>query len=278
MTRTFHLFTVGSNTSKLENLYLTCELAGAELKYIHVDHWTGFVDKILAFKRVVDTLPEGDIACFIDAYDVLAFANETEIVGKFREYGHNILLSTELNCYPTYLKPQYDALKKKDHSNFNYVNSGGYMGYVKDLREMFAWKTEEEMRAICEDGGDQHFFALYYLTHMDNVGLDTRQEIFQSLYKVRWIELQFESGRLYNTVLKTYPCFVHFNGYNAFRNSVIHDDTGVYVNATETFMKKMYESYGQPRGSTPIPLPYHMPYIICDGLLHGCLDQMTTTP
>ena len=33
-----------------------------------------------------------------------------------------------------------------------------------------------------------------------------------TVHWILWKELDFREGRLYNKVLNTYPCFVHFNG------------------------------------------------------------------
>jgi hypothetical protein len=32
------------------------------------------------------------------------------------------------------------------------------------------------------------------------------------MHWVDWKELEFVEGRMYNTVMKTFPCFIHFNG------------------------------------------------------------------
>jgi hypothetical protein len=32
------------------------------------------------------------------------------------------------------------------------------------------------------------------------------------MHLVNWNELNFNTGKMYNTILNIYPCFIHFNG------------------------------------------------------------------
>jgi len=257
----FHLFTVASDESKMALLKQTADWNGIKIKMLSITHWTGFIDKILAMKEAVDLLPDDDIACFIDAYDVLVFSTTAEIVQKFKQSGRNILMSSELNCYPPENQTRYDQVEYFvfEHeytqniwgttrsnaitTNYKYMNSGGYIGYVRDLKRMFQWKTVDEMRQMCELGGDQNFFTQYYLEFATdlvlNIGLDYQQEIFQSLYKVDLRDFAFFSGRLYNHILRTYPCFVHFNGFRDYGGCLVHNTTGERKNAMHVFIDKM---------------------------------------
>lgn len=287
----FHLFTVASDESKMALLKQTADWNGIHIRVLSITHWTGFIDKILAMKDAVDLLPDDDIACFVDAYDVLVMSDVKEILQKFENYGRNILMSSELNCYPPENQSRYDQIEYSvfEHedanqiwgtdrsqaitTNYKYMNSGGYIGYVKDLKRMFQWKTVDEMRQICELGGDQNFFTQYYLEFATdlvlNIGLDYQQEIFQSLYKVDLRNFAFFDGRLYNHILKTYPCFVHFNGFRDYGGCLVHNKTGEQQNAMTVFIDEICNSLEY--GNTS--MDWRLPDFFYRGVKQACISQ-----
>ena len=250
-----HVFTIASDQEKTAMLRTTAEWSKLNIEIIPWNHWNGFTDKIYAMKQVLDFIPDGDIVAFVDAYDVLCMSDEKEILDKFFSYNSEIVLSSEVNCYPGENQSSYDQIQST--TAYKYVNSGGYIGYVHALRNMFAWKNDQEIEDICSLGGDQHFFTQYYLHHipkddsaasqkcgvqMNTVCLDEYQRIFQSLYKVPLRSFVFLEGRLYNHSLKTYPCFVHFNGFHDYKEEIIHNETVEHVPAMQQFIENMKKS------------------------------------
>ena len=249
-----HVFTIASNLEKTVLLRTTAEWSKMHIEIIPWNHWNGFTDKIYAMKQILEFIPDEDLVCFIDAYDVLCMSDEQEILDKFVSYNCEIVLSSEVNCYPGENQSAYDQIP--NITEYKYVNSGGYIGYAYALRKMFAWKTDQEIESICTLGGDQHFFTQYYLHHYDTMSshvsskmmkgglvcLDEFQRIFQNLYKVPLHSFVFLEGRLYNHALKTYPCFVHFNGFHDYHCEIIHNETGEHVPAMQQFVDNMKKS------------------------------------
>lgn len=241
MSPQLHLVTVASDERQMWRLKETCARHHVPLHVLHKDPWTGFVDKITTVAEYLHTLPDDDtLVCFVDAYDVLCLSNVEEIVAKFLATNCRILLSAELNCYPERYQLLYNYVYQelepvvRPSTQFLYVNSGGYIGYKKDLLHLLEWRSVEDIRMICRDGGDQVYFAEYFLEHVlletipsPSIQLDWNQEIFQSMYRVRFTEFSWYKGegnvggekvervRFTNNVLGTTPCFVHFNGLNA---------------------------------------------------------------
>lgn len=286
----FHLYTVASDESKMAKLYESAKIADITVNRIEVLHWTGFIDKILLMKQIVDAMDEDDIVCFVDAYDVLVFSDAEEIVRKFRASGKSILLSSELNCYPPENRDRYDLIEyftfEQDEAagtwgtdktrcfttNYKYLNSGGYVGYAGAIKRMFQWKTVDEIREMCLHGGDQNFFTQYYLEYAlmeTNIGLDSRQEIFQSMYRVNLGDFAFFQGRLYNHVLRTYPCFAHFNGYRDYNGKIINWDNGDEEDAMEVFVYKMKRS----RENGNAEMEYRVPYFYYLGVKQEYIAQ-----
>jgi hypothetical protein len=287
----FHLFTVASDESKMSLLKQTADFYEIKIRVLSIANWTGFIDKILAMKDAISSLPDDDIVCFIDAYDVLVMGDIPEILQKFENYRRSILMSSELNCYPPENQSRYDQIEysvfeqeeanniwgtrrsQAINTNYKYMNSGGYMGYVKYLKNMFQWKTTDEMRQMCEFGGDQNFFTQYYLEfatdQVMNIGLDFRQEIFQSLYKVDLRNFAFFEGRLYNHTLRTYPCFVHFNGFRDYGGCLVHRKTGERHNAMDVFIEESCNSLEY--GNTS--MNWRLPDFFYRGIKQACISQ-----
>ena len=59
------------------------------------------------------------------------------------------------------------------------------------------------------------------------------------MYKIYWKEIDFREGRVYNNILNTYPCFVHFNG-KSWRTSVPKPPK--YENIMPVFIELMIKS------------------------------------
>jgi hypothetical protein len=156
----------------------------------------------------IKDIPDTDIVCFVDGYDVLVNSKQDELLKKFLELNHNIILSSELNCYPGKYKSQMDKLKKFT-TNYKYINSGGYIGYKNSIYKLLTWSNNYEKYY----GSDQSYFIDYYLQNVkENILLDYNCKIFQCMCFVSWKEIDFRCGRMYNNILDEYPCFIHFSG------------------------------------------------------------------
>jgi hypothetical protein len=219
-----HIITLGSNEDEMKYLKESAQRNNVSIQFIFCEKWNGYIDKITTMKQAIQNIPNDDIVCFIDSYDVLLFTDENEILSKFHNYHCNLLLSAELNCYPGENMGRYNELYNQlgisYMTNFKYVNSGGYIGYKHAIQDLFDWKPVEEIIEIIKLGGDQNYFTEYYL-HFANVPekrikIDMFQRIFQSVYKMFFEDIEFKNGRVVNTVLCEKPCFVHFNGYGGY--------------------------------------------------------------
>jgi len=204
-----HIFTFLTDETKIKYLKESSELNNIEIHYIKNDTWNGYIDKIVAIKNIINDLPDDDIVCFIDAYDVLVNNNISEIIKNFKQYNCEVLLGAELNCYPGLYKNSFPDTSTK----YKYVNSGGYIGYKSAIKRIFDWKPIDEIYTICSNGGDQTYFIEYFLNnYSDKIKLDDKCLIFQNMHLVDWNEVSFISGKLYNNILNVKPCFIHFNG------------------------------------------------------------------
>jgi hypothetical protein len=209
---TLYIFTFLTDESRIQYLKHSAELNNMNIQYLVKPNWNGYTDKIFAINEQLKQLNDTDIVCFIDAYDVLVNNNETDILEKFYSYKCNLLIGAELNCYPEHYKEYFPNTS----TNSKYVNSGGYIGYVNAIKNIFNWKSQSEIIQISKNGGDQTYFIEYYLNNYLNtelnIKLDDKSMIFQNMHWIDWKELEIIDGKVHNSILNTWPCFIHFNG------------------------------------------------------------------
>ena len=208
------IITFATDVNKLEYLKKSANLFNVEIHYIINKTWNGYYSKITETNNLLSKMNDQDLVLFIDAYDVIVNSFYDEILTKFYEYGCDILLSSELNCFPDIYKEKLDNINENNETNYRYINSGGYIGYVKDIKKIFKWKDQNEILKICEKGSDQAYFIEFFLENYNkiNIKIDYKSIIFQCMHLVSWDEIVFHKGRMYNNILEVYPCFIHFNG------------------------------------------------------------------
>lgn len=204
-----YIYTFYTDENKVNYLKKSALLNNIEVNYLKNETWDGYVDKIIAIDNIIKKHDDNDIICFIDAYDVLINNNLEYLLEKFKYYNCELLIGAELNCYPSHYKYMYPNIVSK----YKYVNSGGYIGYKYAIQELFSWKSYNDIYKICSNGGDQSYFTEYFISKQsDKIKLDSECLIFQNMHLVNWNELFFENGKLCNAIMKTTPCFIHFNG------------------------------------------------------------------
>ena len=121
-----HIFTFYTDENRLIYLKQTQQNHSVNIKYLYNSSWNGYIDKILYMLDTIKDIPDDDIVCFIDAYDVLINSNVYDILDKFKSYRCNLLIGAELNCFPSEYKLQMDNVSKILNLNTlnKYINSG----------------------------------------------------------------------------------------------------------------------------------------------------------
>ena len=163
--------------------------------------WTGFHEKVNAVRDILKGLPDTDITLFVDAYDVLVNDSSEKILEVFHSYDCKILFGAEKDLFPHHLKtlePTYPI----SPTEFRFLNSGVYIGYVGALKEMIGW-------ADYQGKDDQEYFQNYFLKHQESVALDVHSKLALNMSKVPWYELKIQAGQAHH---KQTPCLLHFNG------------------------------------------------------------------
>ena len=125
----------------------SCERYGAELVVLGFNQpWRGFNQKNILMKEYLDTLASDEIVCFIDAYDVILlrpledletlFVNFNKITGARIIVGCDLTINGNATLFGRFY---FGACNNK------YVNSGTYIGYATDLRDMMDFIMQETL-------------------------------------------------------------------------------------------------------------------------------------
>lgn len=180
-----HIFTYGAgDISRFEYLKSSADFCNLPINYITQSSWSGYFDKVKYMLLAIKNLPDNDIVCFVDGFDVIATGGLEEIRTKFLQADCDLLVGGELNCWPGYYLDKFP--KKNGPTGFKYLNSGGFIGYKFAVLEVYTWKSLEEIAETCKKYSDQGYFIEYYLEHLNKkrIKLDTGCQIFQNMFSV----------------------------------------------------------------------------------------------
>lgn len=243
-----HVITYSTDSEKHKYLKESDVNAGVNIIYLMKETWEGVQDKIIAMINLLSNMDDNDIVLFLDAYDAIVTCGKDEMVEKFLALKCDILISAELNCWPLWHKSVMDRILPPTLNN-KYINSGTYMGYVKNIRDMFHWKSYEEVVTMCKIT-DQHYFFMYFIEnhHKVNIKLDHNSDIFQCMFLIDLDEIEFRNKRVYNKVLETYPCVVHFNAISFYAS----DNTNLMPVFIEKMKSAEVQSLGYTRRNTDV--------------------------
>lgn len=220
-----HVFTYYTNPEKAACLLESAALHGLSIQNLATgSEWHGLQDKLIAMKAKIESLPDDDVCCFIDAYDVIVNTNETRLLEAFNHYGAEILFGAETQLDPPIVpRSEYP----ESMSPFRFLNSGVYIGRVAALKRMFAWGDFLGLN-------DQEYANRYFLAKREEhtLKLDGCCFMVLNMWTVPWNRLEFRDGYIMFNEIDVFPCFVHFNGLSFLdfiRDFQSHDGGRRYV-------------------------------------------------
>ncbi len=231
---TLHVCTVASyDDPGLVRLQRCCEGLGLDLVVLgYGKPYPRHGIKLHYVREHLNTLPNDDILLFVDAFDVIILDDAQTILEKFFSKKAPFVISTEINCGPNppaYVRENYPSAATK----FRFINSGGYIGYVKFMKKLFdsfaldigSSGREPTQIYFLRDHDkvsldyfyyidDQHEMHRHFLKNPEKFCLDYFCDIFLSLYLVQDSDLSFDQGQrkvlLHPT--NTRPSIIHGNG------------------------------------------------------------------
>jgi hypothetical protein len=181
-----HIVTVATE-SKYYFPYLveSCKRHGTELKVLgYGEKWEGFSWR---FKKMLDylkSLPEDDIVCFVDGYDVLCVRDINELKAEFlrikKEQNCKIIIAEDKNDNVFF---KYVASALYDQCQKININAGTYIGKVKDVYSIL---TEISLKNPGSDNDDQILLTAYCKNNEKKFYIDVKNEMF--LTKVNFLQ------------------------------------------------------------------------------------------
>jgi hypothetical protein len=182
------------------------------------DKWIDYSNKLKNFNKFLENVDDNKIVMFIDAYDVILFDNAENMKTKFLEFNKPLVFSAEIYSWPDKDINKYYPEKTKNEK-FRYVNSGTYMGYAKELKEML--NTFREKNYNCDtypdkinyNSDDQRCLTYYYLNNIDKIGLDHKQKIWSLCAGTNKEDYDIiKYSYLYNKITNEKSSILHING------------------------------------------------------------------
>ncbi|KAM3872241.1 procollagen-lysine,2-oxoglutarate 5-dioxygenase 1 [Diretmus argenteus] len=167
--------------------------------------------KVRLLKMALEEMKDEEkIILFIDSYDVVFASGPRELLKKFQQAGHKVVFSSENLIWPDrHLEDKHPHVREGNR----FLGSGGFMGYLPNLKEMVAdWAGEDA-------DSDQLFFTKTFINPEKrksiNITLDNKCRLFQNLHgALDDVVLKFEDRRVRarNVLYDTLPVIVHGNG------------------------------------------------------------------
>ena len=138
---------------------------------------------------------------------MLVLAEKREIVSRFLALDVPMLMSMEMNCWPL---SEMAKFHPPTDSVFKYINTGGYIGWVKAVRQWLDAFDESLLSGKSDQEAAQKLFAkepqLYALDHWC--------AIFLCLYLVPFdaVLIDEENQKIMCSYTNSSPCILHANG------------------------------------------------------------------
>ena len=215
-------YTYGTDYDKMKTLIKSCKENNININADGIgSKWNGNKDKPTNFIKFLNECKDEQIVMFVDANDVIFYDNPENIKKKFLEFNKNIVVSAEKFCWPDGDISKYYPEETKNET-FRYVNSGTYIGYAKDLKEMLnsynsgnnCIKYNQQDDNI--PGGfisDQRCLHKYYLENLDKIAIDHKQKIWSICSGTNRENYDIDGyNKLYNKITNEQSCVLHTNG------------------------------------------------------------------
>jgi len=199
-----------------------------------------YAKNIWLYEKVCE-LDENEIVVCTDAFDVIYLTSANEIKQKFLKMNAKIVYSAEHRY--AHQSPEFRSFfnEMAKNKHFKYLNSGGIIGYAKNIKNMFEVILQYNFDRSTKKLNDQTLVGRYVVENSEMVTLDYDCQIFwtdfdftypdsygpfkgrkrlRELFKNEECLLDklnsvIKHDRMYNKITNTYPCFFHAAGLDA---------------------------------------------------------------
>jgi len=213
-----HIVTVATE-SKYYFPYLieSCKRHGKELEILgYGEKWKGFNWRFKLMIEYLKKLPQNDIVCFVDGYDVLCVRDLDEMKKVFLEIrnktGCEMVIGINEFDTNNYIY-NFGSYYYFGKCNNSYINAGAYIGYANDLLKIMNEIIQINNK---DDADDQVLITEYCNKSNTNIYIDNNGILFVTLFHpLCEIDEYFEISE--DTKVVSYksnrPFFIHANTY-----------------------------------------------------------------
>ena len=132
--------------------------------------WEGYMMKPRLVKKYLETLPNNDIVCVIDAYDILPTKNIVNLEEKFIDFCKKnpeveMIVGSE----------KHDNIIKKNLSNIIFqeyegyiINAGQMIGYVKNIKHYYKYILSLPKTYLKNNNNDDQIILTKYALELNN--------------------------------------------------------------------------------------------------------------
>lgn len=199
----FHLVTAANKSARFYPwLLASCERHGISLVTLGWgEPWRGLLSKFYLVLAYIQPLPDTDIVCFVDAYDVIILRDAAEIVRRFKAAGTGAVFSMDAKFGDIFMSfTGYWTCADKN------INTGTYIGYVGAVKQLLG-SVCKELQGCNMEGNDQNEFIRVCRKSMqpfyDIMKVDEAQNIFL---------VQTYQNKLMSSVKAVDACILHCPG------------------------------------------------------------------
>jgi hypothetical protein len=194
-------------------------LKGTEPLVLQPTHWGGLSTKPKTlYQAIIQKIIDTKYIIFADCWDLVFTAPADEIMMRFRSFNAPIVISSEMNCFPTDLKEEFDKLQPP--TPYKYLNSGFIVG---ETEAILACLEAMDLPNLPDDHydpvkqcnvhpNDQYEWMKIFVKQPVSIKLDYYQVLSQTLHGEDISNFDFSQPRIRNITTNTYPCSLHFNG------------------------------------------------------------------
>jgi len=232
-----HIVTVATE-SKYYFPYLveSCRRHGKELEILGFGQkWKGYNWKFKLMIEYLKTLRLDDIVCFVDGYDVICTRNLSELKNMFlktrEEKKCKIIVGVDNIKHTNFINKFTIKMYYGTCDNMS-LNSGTYIGYVKDLLEVLKQILNKNSK---DSADDQRLLTNLCNSNSKLFSIDTNNDFFLTLvhplHEIDDVIKINEYGEVsYNGI---FPFFLHGPGSTYFDNTIRKLGYGENVNINQ---------------------------------------------
>jgi hypothetical protein len=175
--KNIHIITIATKPGGyLKWLEQSCKRNGTNLIILGMGtEWKGYINKCILVKEFLENLPEDDIVCIIDAYDVLMLQHVDILKDKFIKHTENTdykLICAKDPLTTNLLHSWYYGTEE----NIT-INAGTYIGFVGFIKTMYKDMIEMyNSNNLLSD--DQILLNKFYINHKNEILIDKNKKFF----------------------------------------------------------------------------------------------------